>query len=159
MADTENSTITVVMSKDRLITVNFTAPGGLYTVTVEASPAAGGLVTIETPCGSVTSDNVQPAISTECLPGSGLTLKAEPAEGYRFRGWRGDLRDSHDNVTLTVDSSKAIAAKFAKPSQFHWWSWATLGIGALLAATAVVARLMQRRGKGKDKARAGGEVR
>ena len=158
MADTENSTIIVVMSQDRVITVNFTAPGGLYTVTVEASPAVGGFVTIDTPCGSLASDNTQPVISTECLPESEVTLIAEPAEGYRFRGWRGDLRDSHDNVTLTVDSSKAITAKFAKPSPFPW-SWVIFGIGVLIAATAVVVRLMPRRGKGKVEAQAGGKAR
>ena len=151
VVDTENSTITVVMANNRTITANFTAPGGLYSVSVEASPAAGGFVTIETPCGSLTSDNTQPVVTTECLPRSDVTLIAEPAEGYRFRGWKGDLHGPHDNVTLTVDSPKSITARFAKPTPFPW-QWVVLGVGVFVAAAAVFVRLMDSRTKGKNKA-------
>lgn len=118
---------------------------------VEASPAVGGFVTVDMGCGSLTSDNVRPTVSTDCLPGSYVTLIAEPAEGYRFRGWKGDLHGSHDNVTLTVDSPKSITARFARPTPFPW-QWVVLGVGVFVAAAAVFVRLMDSRTKGKNRA-------
>ncbi|MBN2099239.1 MAG: hypothetical protein JW753_06545 [Dehalococcoidia bacterium] len=106
------------MSKDRIIAVNFTAPGGLLTVIAEASPVVGGFVTMETPCGSLTSNSVQGVISFGCSPGTAVTLEAVAAEGYRFRGWKGDVSVHHNNVTLTADSSKTVTAHFSKPSHF-----------------------------------------
>ena len=124
-----------------MITVNFTAPEGLSTVIVEASPGVAGFVTIETPCGSLTSDNVQAAISFECSAGTGVTLRAAAAEGYRFRGWKGDLVGSQATVILVVDSSKTITARFAKPSPFPW-AWVAVGIVASLLAAFALARLI-----------------
>ena len=141
VADTENSTITVVMSGDRLITVNFTAPGGLSTVVVEASPGVAGFVTMETPCASLTSDNVQSAISFQCAAGTEVAVTATADEGYQFRGWKGDLAGHEARVILTVDSDIAITARFAKPSPFPW-AWVAAGIGASLLAAFSLARLI-----------------
>ena len=143
--DTENSTIAVVMSKARFITVNFTAPEGLSTVTVEATPNVGGFVTMDTPCGSLTSDNTQPSIYLQCATGTEVTVTATAAKGFRFRKWEGDLHGSHDDVTLTVDSSKSITARFAKPSPFPW-RWMAVGIVAFLLAAFAFARLTFLRG-------------
>ena len=53
VGDTENSTITVVMSQDRVITVNFTAPGGLY---CDNTPPSTPVVTDD---GVYTTDGTQ----------------------------------------------------------------------------------------------------
>jgi hypothetical protein len=141
VVDTENSTIEVVMSNDRIIKVNFTAPGGLRTVIVEASPAMGGFVTMETPCGSLTSDSVQGAISFGCSAGTAVTLEAAATEGYRFRGWKGNVSIHQDNVTLTADSSKTVIAYFSKPSRFAW-PWVVAGIAIFGVVAFISARLM-----------------
>ena len=146
VADTENSTIAVVMSKARVITVNFTAPGGLSTVTVEATPSAGGFVTIDTPCGSLTSDNTQPAISFQCAAGTEVTVTAIADAGYRFRGWKGDLASHEDRASLTVDSDTTIAAEFAKPSPFPW-RWVAVGVVASLVAAFALVRLISNKAK------------
>ena len=117
------------MSNDRIITVNFTVLGGLRTVIVEASPAVGGFVTMETPCGSLTSNSVQGVISFGCSPGTAVTLEAVAAEGYRFRGWKGDVSIDQDNVILTADSSKTVTAYFSKPSHLAW-PWVVAGVAA-----------------------------
>ena len=148
--DTENSTIAIVMSKARIMTVNFTAPGGLSTVTVEAAPNAGGFVAIDTPCGSVTSDNTQPSIYLQCATGTEVTVTATAAKGFRFRKWEGDLHGSHDDVTLTVDSSKSITATFAKPSPFPW-RWMAVGIVAFLLAAFAFAKMTLPRGAHEPK--------
>jgi len=146
VADTENSTITVVMSRDRVITVNFTAPGGLSTVIVEASPGISGFVTMDTPCGSLTSDNVQPAISFQCASGTEVTVTATADEGYQFRGWKGDLASHEGRVILTVDSDMTITAGFAKPSPFPW-GWVAAGVVASLLAAFALARLISSKAK------------
>jgi uncharacterized repeat protein (TIGR02543 family) len=151
-ADTSQDTIIVQMSKyypdekDLNITANFTAPGGLYTVTVEGKPIEGGTVSIETPCGSFTTDNVQPTISLEFTAGTEITLTAAPAEGYRFAGWAGDLSGSQGNTTVVVGSSKAITARFGKPSTFPW-PWVVIGAASFFVAVLAVARLLYRRGR------------
>jgi hypothetical protein len=150
VADTENSTIEVVMNKARIITVNFTAPGGLSTVIVEASPGMAGFVTMETPCGSLTSDNVQPAISFQCATGTEVTVTATADEGYQFRGWKGDLASHEGSVSLTVDSDMTITAGFAKPSPFPW-GWVAVGVVAsLLAAFALVRLIFNKAKRPKD---------
>ena len=149
VADTENSTIEVAMSKDRIITVDFTAPGGLSIITVEASPGVGGFVTIETPCGSLTSDNVQAAISFECRAGTEVTLTATAAEGYLFRGWKGDLSSHEESVTLTADASKTVSAYFGKPSRFAW-PWVVAGVAAFGVVAFISARLMLSRSRKKN---------
>ena len=140
--DTSQSTITVQTAtyypdKQNLqIAANFTAPEGLYTVAVEGKPSEGGSVTIQTPCGSFTTDNVQPAISIQLAAGTEVTLTAAPVEGYGFRRWKGDLSGREDNVTVNVDSDKAIVASFAKPSPFPW-VWVAAGAAAFLAVVLV----------------------
>jgi uncharacterized repeat protein (TIGR02543 family) len=150
--DTSQDSIIVQMGKyypderDLNITANFTAPGGLYAVTVEGKPMDGGTVSIQTPCGSFATDNVQPAMSIEFAAGTEVTLTAAPAEGYRFGGWAGDLSGSQDNMTVVVDSSKTITAKFGKPSPFPW-PWVVIGAAAFFAAVLAVAKLFYGRYK------------
>lgn len=144
VTSTEVSMMAFVMSKARVITVNFTAPAGLFTVTVEATPIADGFVTIDTPCGSLTSDDTQPAISFQCAAGTEVTVTATANAGYRFRGWKGDLASQKDIVDLTVDSDTTITGEFAKASkasQFPWW-WVALGVVAVLLAAFALARLI-----------------
>jgi hypothetical protein len=132
----DNTTISVLMDGARTITVNFTAPDGLQTVTIEASPSQGGSVTIQTPCGSFTTDNVQPTISIQFAAGTQVTVTATSAEGYGFRRWKGNLSGREDDVTVNIDSDKAIVASFAKPSPFPW-VWVVAGAAAFLAVVLV----------------------
>ncbi len=132
----DNSTISVLMDKARTVTVNFSAPEGLFTVTIEGKPREGGSITFWTPCGSFTTDNVQPTISMQFAAGTEVTLTAAPTEGYGFRRWKGDLSGRGDNVTVNVDSDKDFVASFAKPSPFPW-AWVVAGAAAFLAVVLV----------------------
>jgi hypothetical protein len=155
VADAAQDTIIVEMSryypsKAKLqITANFAAPGGLYTVTIQGNPSEGGSVSIQTPCGSLATDNVQPTISIQLAAGTEVILNATPAQGYRFRGWEDDLSSSQDNVTLTLDSSKIITAKFAKPFPFPW-VWVVIGAATLFVAVFAVAILVGGRAKSQS---------
>jgi hypothetical protein len=155
VTDTAQDTIIVEMSryypgKQKLqITAKFAAPGGLYTVTIRGEPSEGGSVSIQTPCGSFATDNVQPTISIQLAGGTEVDLNATPAKGYRFRGWGDDLSSSQDNVTLTLDSPKTVTANFAKPSPFPW-VWVVTGTTALFVAVFAAAMLVGGRAKSRS---------
>lgn len=112
MTDTENPTITVVMSQDRVITVNFTAPGGLQTLTAEASPPAAGTVTIGTPCSSLTSSNTQPVVSFQCAAGTEVSLTATPKAGCAFSRWGGDINSTDMPLSVALGGDKTVTAIF-----------------------------------------------
>ncbi len=73
-----------------------------FALSVSASPSTGGSVTVE------------PALSTGRYDeGAIVTLTAEPAEGWKFDGWSGDATGSESPLTVTMDASKNITAKFS----------------------------------------------
>lgn len=68
-------------------------------------------------------------LTTSCVPDNGgtvspgsgiydrgakITLIATPAKYYRFNGWGGDVSESADRVTITMNSNKIIVASFMK---------------------------------------------
>lgn len=151
VADTTSSTIQVIMDKARTMTVNFAAPGGLSTVTVEAVPSIGGFVRVDT-CFSLTSDNTQPAISFQCARGTVVTVTAAPEEGYQFRGWKGDVVSKEEYLILTVNSDTTFTAEFAQPSRFPW-GWTVLGGVVALLAVALAGILIRIRTRPKPEAK------
>jgi len=146
IADATAKIVIVVMSGHRMMTANFTPPSGTitYPVSVETSPSGDGSVTVLTPCGSFSTDTIQKTISIRCLAGAELNLTATALGARRFAGWTGDLSDSGDNVTLLVNSPKAITANFAlvpEPTPFPW-RWVAVGIPASIALAALVALIL-----------------
>ena len=151
-ADTDQDTVVVEMSryypakKNLKITANFTGPRGLYALTIEGEPIEGGTVSLQTPCGEFTTDNAEPMISMEFAAGTEVTLSVACADGYRFRGWEGDLSGSRECMPILVDSSKAITARFVKSSPFPW-PWVVTGAAAILVAVFAVPKLFYGRDK------------
>jgi len=47
-------------------------------------------------------------------PGANLTITAEPASGYRFDYWSGNITGSSNSFALTMDSSKTVIAHFKR---------------------------------------------
>ncbi len=94
--------VTITIGGDTGIGVTFTV--NRYTLTV----AGDGY-------GTVAVDGV-----LQTLPWSGtydygtsVELDAYPDEGYRFRGWSGDLSGSDPSAVVTVEGDKSVAASFA----------------------------------------------
>ena len=46
--------------------------------------------------------------------GEVVTVEAHPEPGYRFTGWRGDLRGKANPATLVMDESKTVRARFRR---------------------------------------------
>ncbi|MCX6097337.1 MAG: stalk domain-containing protein [Caldiserica bacterium] len=74
-----------------------------YTLTVMASPSAGGLI------------GRSPDASLYAL-GSVVTLTAIPAAGYTFTGWTGDLDSTANPVAVTMEADKTITAVYSVDS-------------------------------------------
>jgi hypothetical protein len=72
-----------------------------YSLTTTVSPANGG---------SVSLDIAQPAQGY--LEGTEVELTANPASGYAFSCWAGDISGSTNPITITMDSDKSLTANF-----------------------------------------------
>jgi hypothetical protein len=68
-------------------------------VSLTVAPDGGGGVTVSPP------GNSYPA-------GQQVTLTAAPDPGQTFLGWNGDASGTHSPLTITLNQSKSIAAKF-----------------------------------------------
>jgi len=70
-----------------------------YTVAVRVNPVNGGTV----------SRNPN---QTYYAAGTSVNIMAVPASGYKFTGWSGDVTDTTNPVTVTIDGNKALTANF-----------------------------------------------
>jgi hypothetical protein len=147
-----NSTIVVTMDKVRDITADFTAPGGLYTITVNTNSFQGGSATIKTSFGTYVTSANQTSISIQCVAGTVVNITAAAARNHSFIGWKGGVTGSQGNMSFVVNSSKSITAEFSlpsSPSSFPW-SWVAGGIAALLLVAILVVRFISGRAEKPD---------
>ena len=94
---------TIIMSEDRMVTAHFLAT---YTLTVQASPTAGGTV------------DISPR-QTSYPAGTVVTLTARPASGYALDRWTwtggGTLNSTGANTaTITMNANRTVTANFSR---------------------------------------------
>lgn len=94
----QSNPLSFTVNNDMSLTANF-APD--FTLDVTVSPSGTGTVTI-TP-DQATYQN-----------GDTVVLDAMPNAGYHFVSWSGDIADTTDPLSITMDSSKSITANFAE---------------------------------------------
>jgi hypothetical protein len=82
------------VDKSKVITAHFKKQ---YVLTVENEPGDGGTVT---PAGGKYDD------------GANVQLSAEPAPGYRFGSWSGDVTSTSSKVTVSMNMNKTVTANF-----------------------------------------------
>lgn len=80
-----------------------TSNPGSYTLSITASPSAGGTVTAS-PAGS------------SYAAGTVVTLTATPATGYTFSGWSGAASGTASTATVTMNASLSVTASFSPVS-------------------------------------------
>jgi uncharacterized repeat protein (TIGR02543 family) len=98
----------VKVDSNMVVTANFVPdeppPPAAYTLTVSASPAAGGTVT-RTPS------------QTSYAAGTQVVIAATAAADYTFSGWTGSQTSPNASLTVTVNSNMTMTANFtAKPA-------------------------------------------
>ena len=101
-----NNSATITMDGNKTITATFS----------EISTEQYTLSVVTIGDGSVSLD---PSGGTYNA-GAVVTLTAVPAQGYEFSAWGGDLIDTANPITITMNSDKSIAAAFVEvpPEQF-----------------------------------------
>jgi len=99
----------ITMSGDRSVTAVFLP---LHALTVSVSPSNSG---------SVTAD----PDTSPYLEGSQVVLTATPAAGWRFDRWEGDVTDTTNPLTVTMDNEKTVQAVFIKT-----WTLTTAPVGS-----------------------------
>ena len=77
-----------------------------------------------------------------------MTITAEPAKGYRFVGWDGDLSGSAKSVTITVDEAKIITAIFGEEPASRWWLWVMIGLAGLVGGLILLRLVYARMNRG-----------
>jgi len=95
--DAEGNTLSVsiTMTSDKTVTANFAA---IYNLTVNVPNDWEGEVTLS-----------EEGPYTE---GTEVTLTATSADGYVFDKWSGDVEETDNPVTITMDSDKTVTANF-----------------------------------------------
>ena len=85
--------------------------------TVTVTTTAGGSVKCQHPASSPTTTVTVPPSSTNyqftVLSGTHIKFTANPAPGYIFTGWSGDLSGTNNPQTVEVGSGKTITATFS----------------------------------------------
>lgn len=98
VADPNNSTTTVTMDDNKVVTANFVQQ--TFTLTMAANPAEGG-----------TTD---PSVGAHIYPnGQVVTITANPNSGYSFLNWTGDVANPNNiSTTVTMNADKTVTANF-----------------------------------------------
>lgn len=76
---------------------------GTYTLSLTASPSAGGTITASPSASSYTSGTV-------------VTLTATPASGYTFTSWSGGASGTSASTTVTITANTSVTATFTATS-------------------------------------------
>jgi len=144
-----NTTVYIVMDRDRTITADFT---GCYDITVNASTYLRGSTTVNASFGIVICN------ATKTSAGTIVNITAIAAEGYRFVEWSGNIGDNAANdssISVVMDDYRDITAIFnnsedssAGPS--FQWGWAVGGVAAFLLIVLLIVKFMSGRAKKPD---------
>jgi len=100
-ADAGDPQLTVTMDAARSLVAEFGEVQYYYSLALTIDGENGGTVTV-----SPDQD--------EYLEGTVVTLTAVPANGYEFAGWSGDVTATTTRITVTMDESKSLAARFVQ---------------------------------------------
>ncbi len=93
----KQSPVSITMDADRTVTATFTAISYSLTVNITGN-------------GSVTLNPDKPSY----VYGETVQLTANPAAGWNFNSWSGDLNQSSNPATITIDGDKTVTATFSQ---------------------------------------------
>jgi uncharacterized repeat protein (TIGR02543 family) len=94
-----SKTVAILMDGDKSITANFSKM--TYTLTISLT-------------GTGTTDPITGAHAYDA--GAVVNLTANPANGWKFTSWSGDVTATTSATTITMNSDKTIVANFSKIS-------------------------------------------
>jgi hypothetical protein len=99
---------TIVMSSDKHVTVNW---GEAFVVTINNLQLTGSNLSVT---GGTVTATPAPMSNGTYVKNTRVTLIADPAAGYRFGWWGGEISSTTNPVTITINSDKNITVVFVK---------------------------------------------
>jgi hypothetical protein len=99
---------TVTMNDDKHISVNW---GETFSVTINSQPLLGSSLSF---IGGTVYANPAPLSDGTYTKNTHVTFTAEPAPGYRFGWWGGEISSTSNPITITINSDKNITVVFVK---------------------------------------------
>ncbi|KXA94407.1 hypothetical protein AKJ65_04515 [candidate division MSBL1 archaeon SCGC-AAA259E19] len=114
------------MDSDKSVEAHFIR---VYNLSKSLDPSKGGTISIS-PSGGTYEE------------GTEVTVTAEPASGYEFDHWSGDLSGASGTKTVTLNSDMSVTAYFTKTGEEEGGglslTWIAIGIGVIIAVIATV---------------------
>ncbi|MFP3872792.1 MAG: InlB B-repeat-containing protein, partial [Candidatus Aenigmatarchaeota archaeon] len=122
--DVEDTTdqVTVTMDEDKSLTANFVNASVEHELSIDV--AGEGSVEVD-------GEAVETPYTEQYTGGTEVDLTAVPAENWQFDGWTGDVEDSTDQITVTMDEDKSLTANFVNASVEHELSIDVEGEGSV----------------------------
>lgn len=124
----------LTMDSDKTATAHFRVLP-CYHLTVSADPPGAGTFSLSPPGGTY-------------YEGTAVIIEANPASGYEFDHWSGDVSGTSSSVAVTMDSEKNVVAHFTKigaggGEEELPWIWISAGLVVIVIA--IVAAMVIRR--------------
>lgn len=130
---TETS-VTVTMNSDKVITAKFAPEGTIYTLTVLKSGSGSGTVTSDDEainCGTVCTQTY--------ASGTLIKLTAAADENSSFQGWSGDISATTATVPVIINGNMTVIAVFGPPPLPDLTGeWQDLKITRFLGRTTII---------------------
>ena len=105
-ATSTTATASVVMNSNKTVTANFVKKKYALTTSVEGE-------------GSIEEKVIKAGVATDYNSGTIVELTANPATGWAFKEWTGDLTGTENPKQITIDKAKTVKAIFDNPPPFY----------------------------------------
>jgi hypothetical protein len=99
---------TITMNSDKHVSVNW---GEAFSVTINSQPLLGSSLNF---IGGTVYANPVPLSNGMYTKNTHVTFTAQPAPGYRFGWWGGEISSTSNPITITINSDKNITVVFVK---------------------------------------------
>ncbi|MCC5833411.1 MAG: hypothetical protein JJU20_01645 [Opitutales bacterium] len=93
----------------RMLRIRAASNDGFIAYSIPVDPEAGFILTVNSTSGGTVE--IEP-LEDSYIGGSQVLLTAQPEAGFTFTGWTGDIVDTNNPLTVTINSDLLLTANF-----------------------------------------------